>query len=259
MTGSLRASGRLMRILLHLLKGVWLTWRMSRRGDDFETRSRIRRDWYDRALWLAGVRFRLTGTPPEQASLVVANHVSWLDIPLIGAAVDPCFLSKDEIARWPVIGWLARQHDTRFIRRGAGEANAHIDAMREGLDEGRHFVVFPEGTTSRGQGVRRFHPRLFAAVGENGHPVQPVALDYERPEGGPVPVAYTDDDRLLVNAWRLLCRRETRVQVHFLAPLQTAEEDRRSLAEASRDAIVERLGLPAEPLDPPTTKRRKAR
>ncbi len=247
MTGTLRALVRLMRIVLHMLAGVWLTWRMARREADFEERSRTRRAWYDRALWIAGVRFRIHGEPPRRPSLVVSNHVSWLDIPLIGAALDPCFLSKAEIARWPVIGWLARQHDTRFIERGAHQASAHVEAMQAGLDEGRHFVVFPEGTTSRGEFVRRFHPRLFAAVTGTRHPVQPVALAYERTPDGAVPVSYSGGDRLIPNVWRLLCRRETRVDLHFLAPLEVADQDRRSLADGAREAIVRVLDLPLEP------------
>ncbi|WP_018140696.1 MULTISPECIES: 1-acyl-sn-glycerol-3-phosphate acyltransferase [unclassified Thioalkalivibrio] len=236
-----------MRIALHMLSAIWLTWRMARRGDDFEQRSRVRRAWYDRALWIAGVRVRVEGELPPRPSLVVANHVSWLDIPLIGSTVDPCFLSKAEIARWPIIGWLARQHDTRFIERGAHQASAHVEAMRQGLDDGRHFVVFPEGTTSRGEFVRRFHPRLFAAVTGSGHPVQPVALDYERAPSGQVPASYADDDRLVVSVWKLLCRRETPVTLHFLAPMETADQERRDLAEGARNAIVGTLGLPVDP------------
>ncbi len=253
MVGNLRALGRLMRILLHMLAGVWLTWRMTRRGDDFAQRSRIRRAWYDRALWIAGVRFCVHGRVPERPSLVVANHVSWLDIPLIGAVVDPCFLSKAEIARWPVIGWLARRHDTRFIERGGHQAAAHVEAMREGLEDGRHFVVFPEGTTSRGEYVRRFHPRLFAAVAGREHPVQPVALAYERPEQGPVPVSYAEGDHLIANVWRLLGRRETRVDLHFLPALEATGADRRALADGAREAIVTALALPADP--PPSGRR----
>ncbi len=247
MTGTLRALGRLMRIVLHMLAGVWLTWRMVRRGADFAERSRIRRAWYDRALWIVGVRLRIHGEEPRRTSLVVANHVSWLDIPLIGAAMDTCFLSKAEIARWPIIGWLGRQHDTRFIERGANQASAHFEAMRAGLDEGLQFVVFPEGTTSRGEFVRRFHPRLFAAVAGTQHPVQPVALAYEGMPNGPVPVSYAEDDRLISNVWKLLCRRETHVELHLLAPLESANQDRRSLADGARSAIVDVLGLPVDP------------
>ena len=250
MTGCLRAVGRLLRILLHMLAGVRITWRLARSGADEAAHCEARRDWYARALEIAGVRFRITGALPQRPSLVVANHISWLDIPLLGAAVDPCFLAKAEIARWPLIGWLARAHGTRFIRRGAHEASEHILAMQAGLAEGRHFVVFPEGTTSRGEGVRRFHPRLFAAVAGTEYPVQPVALDYEQTRDRTVPVAYADGDRLVPNVWRLLCRPETRVDLHFLPSLDAAASDRRALADASRDAIVEVLDLPAEPLEP---------
>ena len=249
MTGTARGIFRLVRILGHLLVGVWVTWRLQRQGAGPEAHSQVRRAWYRRALQLAGVYCEVAGEPPREASLVVANHVSWLDIPLLGAAVDPCFLSKAEIARWPIIGWLARRHGTRFIRRGGHEASAHVEAMREGLDAGRHFVVFPEGTTTRGHGLRRFHPRLFAAVTGTAHPVQPVALDYESYSDGTVPVAFAGHDRLVPNVWRLLCRPRTRVSVHVLEPLEGRDRPRRELAEAARLQIVEVLGVPAEPID----------
>ncbi len=251
MRGTARGVFRLIRIVGHLLFGVWITWRLQRRQAGLEAHSQVRRAWYRRALRLAGVQFEVTGTAPGAPSLVVANHVSWLDIPLLGAALDPCFLSKAEIARWPVIGWLARRHGTRFIRRGAHEARAHVDAMREGLDAGRHFAVFPEGTTTRGHGMRRFHPRLFAAVTDTAHPVQPVALDYETRNDGVVPVSFAGPDRLVPNVWRLLCRPSTRVTVRVLDPLEGGERPRRELAERSRAQIVEALELPAEPIQDP--------
>lgn len=258
MWGNLRALGRLMRILGHLLKGVVLT-ALSGGGDaGAEKRRCIRHAWYDRLLTLCGVHVQVLGNPPEQPALVVANHVSWLDVALLGAALDPAFLSKAEVGRWPVIGWLARRHETRFIERGGHQSAALAEALQAGLAAGERPVVFPEGTTSHGGGVRRFYPRLFAAVAGTGYPVQPVALDYERPAGEGTPVAFIGNQGLLANLWRLLQRPQTRVSLHFLAPLDSTRRDRRELAEASRTAIVQALGVPAEPLSSPDRARRGA-
>ncbi len=153
---------------------------------------------------------------------LVANHVSWLDIPVIAAA-RPChFLSKAEVARWPVIGWLARSVGTLFIRRGAGESRAKAGEIREHLALGRGILVFPEGTTTDGTAVRRFFPQLFAAAEDA--PVQTVAVRY-RDAAGQVDrsLAFIDDDELHHHLWRLLGRERIVVDLTFGPPVPAAE------------------------------------
>lgn len=248
MAGSARAGWRLFRLFLIVWWGIWLTLRHGSGRDAQERLPRVRQQWYRRALEVAGVDVRWRGTQAHGAALAVANHVSWLDIPVLGSHLDVRFLSKSEVARWPLLGWLARRHGTLFIRRGAHEVETLIRDIADVLDQGGRVAIFPEATTTRGDAVRHFHPRLFAAAIATGTPIQPVAIDYGRePDGSPPQASYTGGDRLLPHAWRLLRRERTIVELHIL-PLVEVDPDmaRRDLAERARRAIVAELSLPRE-------------
>ncbi|MCA1788928.1 MAG: 1-acyl-sn-glycerol-3-phosphate acyltransferase [Thioalkalivibrio sp.] len=243
---SLRASWRLLRLFFFVWSGVWLTFLHGSGLGSSERLARVQRDWYRRAVKLLGVEVRCHGEQAGGPALVVANHVSWLDIPVLGSRLDVRFLSKSEIARWPVIGWLARGHGTLFIRRGAHEVEAIIRDIAEALDDGEKVAIFPEATTTRGEEVRQFHPRLFAAAIATATPIQPVAIDYGRePDGSAAQASYAGDDRLFPHLWRLLCRERTSVELHIL-PLIAVEPDarRRDLARSARRTIVAALSLP---------------
>lgn len=245
MRGVLRGGYRMVILVFFLLHGVWLTFRHGFSPEGRQRLVEIRRHWYRRGLAISGVEVRYRGEPGSAPALVIANHVSWLDIPLIGSALDVRFLSKAEIARWPVLGFLARRNHTLFIQRGGHHTEQLSGKITEALQQGERVVLFPEGTTTRGGEVRRFHPRLLAASVDTGIPVQPVALDYGRePDGSPPRASYSGDDVLLPHVWRLLCRKRTRVTVHLLPLIPvTAGTTRRELADAARVTILRALGL----------------
>lgn len=249
MQATLRAFGRLFRLFLLIWAGVWLTFRHGSGPGASARLARARRRWFSQVLGVVGVRVRWYGEAARGPALVVANHVSWLDIPLLGMILDVHFVSKSEIARWPFIGWLARRHETLFIRRGGHESDVMVRKITGALARGQSVVVFPEATTTRGDTVRRFHPRLFAAAIAAGSPVQPVAIDYGRePDGSPSRAAYTAGDLLFPHVWRLLLRDHTDVRVRVLAPLSVGPESiRGDLATTARAEIVNALALPAAP------------
>lgn len=249
MPGALRATVRLLRIFLYLFRGVWITVRYGSTDDGGAELARRRRAWYRRALELSGIEVQTTGQMADEPALVVANHVSWLDIPVLGTSSDVRFLSKAEVARWPLIGWLARRNRTLFIRRGAHESEVLIRDIGAALRAGAQVAIFPEATTTDGTEVRHFHPRLFAAAVEMHAPVQPVAFDYGRePEGGAPAAAFTGGMRLIPHAWRLLKRERTLVHLRILPVIPVEPETtRRDLASNSRAAIRGALGLPLEP------------
>jgi lyso-ornithine lipid O-acyltransferase len=248
MAAAARAGWRVLRLFLIVWWGIWLTLRHGSGPDANERLPRIRQHWYRRALEVAGVDVRWRGSQARGAALVVANHVSWLDIPVLGSHLDVRFLSKSEVARWPLIGWLARRHGTLFIQRGAHEVETLIRDIADVLEQDQRVAIFPEATTTRGDEVRHFHPRLFAAAIATGTPIQPVAIDYGRePEGGPPQASSTGGDSLLPHAWRLLGRKRTVVELHILPPLEVDPDmARRDLAERTRRAIVAELSLPRE-------------
>ena len=137
------------------------------------------------ALRTIGIAYRREGRPLDGTVVLVANHVSWLDIFALNAAAPLYFVSKAEVAGWPGIGWLARATGTVFIRRERREARAHVALLAARLRAGHRLLFFPEGTSTDGQRVLPFKPTLFAAILEAGAgrdlAVQPVTLVYTPP------------------------------------------------------------------------------
>lgn len=182
------------------------------------------------------------GSPLERA-LLVANHISWLDVPVLGSLVDINFLSKDEVRHWPLIGWMSAQLGTLFIKRGGSQTQVLSQRIESEIRAGRPVVLFPEGTTSDGRQLRHFHPRLLGAAQQPDLAVQPVAIRYGT-NAEPDPYApFIDDDTLLAHLWRLLQQPSLRVEVQFLEPIPSAGLDRRALAQRCRNAIASALQI----------------
>src|SRR6185295_16037591 len=135
--------------------------------------------WNARLLRLLGIALHSSGTPRQGATLIVANHVSWLDILAINA-VHPCrFVSKADVRHWPLIGWLVACGGTLFIERERKrDALRVVHQVADALRQGQTLAVFPEGTTSDGHGLLPFHANLLQAAVATSTPVQPVALRF---------------------------------------------------------------------------------
>lgn len=247
---------RLPLIALHILVAMILTLTLVRRPDaqglpGMRAR-RLAQFWYRVFCRLIGVHVHVHGMPASGVFLGVSNHVSWLDIPVLGTHQSAGFLSKAEVAGWPVIGWLAGRNGTIFIERGAqGAAGQVKETIRTSLSHGGSVHIFPEGTTTRGETVAHFHSRLFLAALEAGCPVQPVTLIY-RPIGGrPSPAAFVDDARFLPHALRLLGEARLDVDLIFLPPIECPEHcNSRALARAAQQAVAEALTVSAQSLSP---------
>jgi 1-acyl-sn-glycerol-3-phosphate acyltransferase len=138
-------------------------------------------------LAILGIRLALHGRPMTQPGAVVGNHASWLDIIVLNARHRVFFISKAEVAGWPVIGFLARQIGTLFIRRDARDAQAQTAALEARLKAGHPLLFFPEGTSTDGLRVLAFKPTLFQAFFapelRNEAHVQPVTVNYHVPKG----------------------------------------------------------------------------
>ena len=236
-----RRCWRACRVLVHVLAGVLeALWLGASRDPQRPEILRAKRRWCLRFLAILGVELHVYGPLRAGPMLLVSNHVSWLDIPVIAAARPCYFLSKAEVSEWPVIGWLARAVGTLFIRRGGGESRAKTTEIRARLARGHGILVFPEGTTTDGTRVRRFFPQLFAAAGDDT-PVQTVAVRYRDEQGRlDSSVPFINDDEFHHHLWRLLGRRRIVVELTFGAPLPPDEP--RALARAARERIAADLG-----------------
>lgn len=195
--------------------------------------------WVGRA---AGMRVKAVGAPLDRDVLFLANHLSWLDILVVAGASGAAFVAKAEVATTPVIGWLARLNNTVFVARTerAG-VRGQADALRSALASGQPVALFPEGTTDGGPDILPFRASLLAALFPPlpGVKVQPIALDYGSAAHD---LAWIGDEAGLANVRKVLARRGTvPVVLHFLAPVDPASGDRKALARAARDEIVEAL------------------
>lgn len=189
---------------------------------------------------LLGIRVRTTGQRAEGTVLLLANHVSWIDIVALGAATGSAFVGHDGLAAVPLVRWFARLNDTVFIARHdrAGVAE-QVEQLRTALAEMGTVCLFPEGTTADGKSLLPFKSSLLGALEPlpAGVVIQPVRLDF----GDEVPgIAWIGEESGLANFRRVVARaRPITVTVQFLPPLAGAAlANRKTITAAARDAIA---------------------
>jgi 1-acyl-sn-glycerol-3-phosphate acyltransferase len=234
----LRGLWRLARMALHLLYGVLLV--ATRFGHiDAEARMRHVQRWAATFLRLVGVRLVWQGTPRPGAKLLVANHVSWLDILALDAVVPARFVAKNEVRHWPVFGGFATGSGTLYIQRErARDALRVVHQMAAALQAGETVAIFPEGTTADGRILLPFHANLLQAAIATATPVQPVALRYFEPEHAISPtVLFLGETTMLQSLWSVVCARDLAVRVDVLPAIAVAHADRRRLAERLQGEI----------------------
>lgn len=202
----------------------------------------VARHWFRLLQRVMGVRERIVGEAVAGPVLIASNHISWLDIVVLGSHIGTCFVSKSEVATWPVVGWLARQGGTLFIHRGKHDSAARIaHDMTHRLAQGNRLLFFPEGTTSDGSDVRRFKNRLFQPALELDAPVQPVAIRYLKGDEAVDPVAYLPGITLLASVRGVLARRHTNVEVDWCPPVEVKGRERREVAAEAERRVREAL------------------
>jgi lyso-ornithine lipid O-acyltransferase len=192
---------------------------------------------------ILGIRVRVHGKPsPVTPTLFVCNHVSYLDIEVMGGLVPGSFVAKAEVATWPFFSTLAKAQRTIFVERTSGRASASRDEMMRRLDTGDNLLLFPEGTSSDGTRVLPFRSALFgvAQLRRDDKPitVQSVAIAYTRLDGIPLgrywrPLfAWFGDLDLVPHLWQMVCLGETEAVVTFHPPVDIDQlGDRKKLAE----------------------------
>ncbi len=244
----LRAAWRLLRLVLHLLHGMAVMGLRFPSLDAAQRQQRIQW-WSAKLVRCAGITLQHSGTPRPGATLLLANHVSWLDIAVIHAVAPQArFVSKADVLAWPLLGWLIRGAGTLFIERERKrDALRVLHQVADALKAGDTVAVFPEGTTGDGRTLLPFHANLLQAAIATGTPVQAVALRYgdARQRFSPA-VEFLGPTTLVQSVWRMLSASGLTVQVDMLLPQGARHADRRALAEHLREQIGARLhDLPA--------------
>ncbi len=231
-------------VLAILLAALVLSWnqhRVMRNGRE-PLPHRLIRWWSLGLMWIFGLRAVRVGQPLPDPVLFVANHTSWIDIELLHSQRATCFVAKAEIARWPLVGWLAASGGTIFHRRGNNYSLVAVMLlMGERLREGRSVAVFPEGGSGYNGVLKVFHARIFQVALDAEVPVQPVALRFARGGRRVVDVCFREDESFVANFLRLLGEPPMDAEVHFLATVPPCPEGRRHMAEQARERIAAAL------------------
>jgi len=258
----LRAAFRLARVGLHLAwaaatVAVVFPWASQ------AVRRALKRRWSRQLVGTLGIKLDVVGAtsrsfklgaggtvPRIPHGLLVANHVSWLDIYVINALAPAVFVAKDDVRSWPLIGWLCANTDTIFLERGSRAAAQQTRAaIVEKLRAGLHVGVFPEGTTTGGERVLPFHSALFQGAIDATAPVLPLALRYLDAAGQPSRAPAYDGDITLWQSLGMIARSSgLTVQLRVLAPMSGMAADRRQLAARSHEAIAFHLGCVGDTL-----------
>jgi len=200
-------------------------------------------------LRILGIRLRVFGVPSTAAPvLFVANHVSYLDIPVLGSLLPASFVAKSEVAGWPLFGYLAKIQNTLFIERRSTRAAAQRTQLQTHLAKRHSLILFPEGTSSDGLAVLPFKSSLFSIVEdttlEHVVTIQPISLTCTELGGFPLLreeralFAWYGDMTLQPHLWNVFKRGDFTIEVVFHEPvLATEYADRKILAAACQTMV----------------------
>jgi 1-acyl-sn-glycerol-3-phosphate acyltransferase len=235
---------RLVLLLLHAVVGLPVALIFSNRfGRSVESGGRTLEDimlvWWARMLCrIFGLRTRRSGEVASAPVLLLANHISWLDIMALYGVTTIGFVSKAEVRHWPFIGFIARLGGVIFHQRGCHDsASGAVLAMIESLKAGRIVAIFPEGGILPGNSVKRFHARLLKAAVDVGCPVQPVMVRYVRKGRRDDGMTFLRGENFVTNTLRLLARPGCTVELVFCDILETSGRPRRELAELAQASV----------------------
>jgi len=221
-------------------------------------RDALVRFWSQIALVALGIRLELhhhPGAAPIAAtrgSLLLINHTSWADVFVVAAVTPARFVAKSDIERWPLLGRFAASVGTVFIERGRRHAVAHVNhAVRARLQAGQSVGIFPEGTTTDGSVLLRFHSNMVQAALEAQAPVVPLGVRYVQDGRPTAAAAFIGEMTLAGSMWRILVTPRLTAQLYWLPAIVCAGQTRQAIAGHARDAIAAALGFEQERAAPP--------
>lgn len=211
-------------------------------------RRRLVQWWSGKLLRILNVSTRVEGRAPrtrDAAAMMVANHVSWVDVFLVSSVRPTRFIAKSEIRDWPVAGWIAERAGTIFIRRARRHDTARINQqVHEALAKGDCVGLFPEGTTTEGDRLLKFHTSLFEPALANAARLHPLAIRYEHPDGTPCrAMAYAGELSFMQSLALIIRQRSVVARIAFAEAIEPGGLDRRAAAHIARERVANLLGL----------------
>lgn len=244
---SLHLLWRLPLLCLHIISGLFQelafflvygrNWHQHAAGQDAIQR------WMKQLCQLLGLKVSTSGdSKPFYGTLLVANHISWLDIIALASLRQTIFMAKSEVKHWPVFGILAAASGTLFIERHNKAALVKaVDSITELVRLGKTVVIFPEGTTTEGTHVEPFYSGLFNAALKTHCLVQPVAISYTRNQQRDTVAPYTDKDNFVLHLLRVMQQGTTQIHFDFLAKIRPQAYTRSKLAKTAHARIQQSI------------------
>lgn len=243
-TNILMSSLRAIRLCIHIFYGM--LWALFYPSLKKTRQQKILKTWSKQLLDILNIGLQIEGqqsTRGEGGCLIVANHVSWVDIFVLNAIHPSRFIAKSEVRDWPIIGWLSQRVGTIFIdrelRQKASEISLRVSLL---LEHGVSIGLFPEGTTTDGKQVGHFHSALMQPAIDAGVRLYPIAIRYQNESGETsIAAAFIGDTTLVQSIWRILRSPHLNALVVFTPAMLTVSENRRVLARAAQNVIAQAL------------------
>ena len=235
---------RLLRTLVHVVHGVLVVLWVFPSASAATRQARIAW-WSAKTLKLLGVTQSVEGQFRHDGVLVVANHISWMDIMAIHAVYPRArFVSKADVKGWPLLNRLVDGGDTLYLERERRrDALRVVHQMAEAIEQGHAVAVFPEGTTGDGRALLPFHANLLQAAIAVAAPIQPVALRYSDAQHRISPAAeFLGETTLAQSVWKIACAQGLHVSLTVLPARASEHADRRRLAHTLRADLAQALG-----------------
>lgn len=238
---------RIVRIIIHTVYGGFLGV-VIMPSATARQRNWIVSHWSRALLGILNIEVVREGKLPDHDAvntMFVGNHISWIDIHALNSVRAVRFISKADVKKWPVFGWLAKKCNTLFIEREQKkDAVRVIEEATASLKHGDCLCYFPEGTTTDGSHLLPFKGSLMQAPINAGATIWPFAIYYPSHDGGPnVEMAYAGDTTLIASIWQIVSLNNPKVILTFLPQISPHGHERRGLTIAARHAIASHLGF----------------
>jgi 1-acyl-sn-glycerol-3-phosphate acyltransferase len=211
-------------------------------------RDKLIRWWSKGVLRRFNIKVVIYGEPPtlgEASGMILANHISWIDIYALNSVIPVRFIAKSDINTWPVFGYLARKSGTIFINRSSRKDTARIvNKTVENLINGYNVAFFPEGTTTDGTTLGHFKSSLVQAAIIANATIKPLAIRYPNPDGSPNPkLAYAGETTMAESMMHALSTKQPVVELHFLPTIESQAGNRQSITQKAHAVIAKTLGV----------------
>jgi 1-acyl-sn-glycerol-3-phosphate acyltransferase len=236
---------RILLLIVHIVVGITIlatVWVFCEQA----TRDKLIRWWSKGVLWRFNIKvvtFGETPSPNQESSMILANHISWIDIYALNSVIPVRFIAKSDINNWPVFGYLARKSGTIFINRTSRKDTARIvNKTAESLSNRNNVAFFPEGTTTDGTTLGHFKSSLVQAAIQANCTIKPLAIRYPNPDGSAnTNLAYAGETTMAESMMQALKTKQPIVELHFLPAIDNLSGNRQVITQNAYNAIADAL------------------